>query len=82
MVEACVRRVLCRSCPTGWRTPSSIRPEFRYRDVDELTSMLRECVVRRPAPLQARALAERFTFERLTPEYARRFAEVAERGPR
>jgi glycosyltransferase involved in cell wall biosynthesis len=55
---------------------------FRYRNVDELTSMLRERVVSRPAPLQARALAERFTFERLVPEYARRFAEVAERGPR
>ena len=55
---------------------------FRYPNVDELTSMLRECVVRRPVPLQARALAERFTFERLVPEYARRFAEVAERGPR
>ena len=38
---------------------------FRYTDVDELTSMLRECVLRRPAPLQAKALADGFTFEAL-----------------
>ena len=67
----------CRSCPIGLAYPELYPSRFRYRDPDELASMLRECVLRRPAPFQARALAERFTFEQLTPEYVRLLSEVA-----
>ena len=52
-------------------------PSCRYRDPDDLTSMLRECVLRRPQPRQARALAERFTFGSLTGEYRDLFDRVA-----
>ena len=57
-------------------------PRLRYRDVGELTSMLREFVSHRPAPLQARGLAEQFTFDALTETYERLFAEVAVAGAR
>ena len=55
---------------------------FRYRDIDQLSSMLRSTVTNRPAPSQARRLAEAFTFDALTGEYARLFAEVKARGGR
>jgi hypothetical protein len=51
--------------------------QFRYRDADELTHRLRDCISLRPAPLQARTLAEKYTFDALVPEYERLFAEVA-----
>jgi glycosyltransferase involved in cell wall biosynthesis len=53
------------------------RPRFRYTDVSELTARLRTCVVQRPAVLQARSLAEEFTFGALTSEYQRHFTQVA-----
>jgi glycosyltransferase involved in cell wall biosynthesis len=60
--------------------PELYPPRFRFSDVTELTSMLRNCVHHRPAPLQARALADRFTFDALTGAYERLFGEVVAEG--
>ena len=60
--------------------PELYPPQFRFSDVEELVARLRECVTRPPKPLQARSLAERFTFDALTEEYGRLFAEVAAVG--
>ena len=58
--------------------PDIYPPQFRYRDVDDLARRLRECVVCRPKPNQARILAEKFTFDALIGEYQRLLARVAE----
>jgi glycosyltransferase involved in cell wall biosynthesis len=60
--------------------PEIYSPRFRYDEVTELTSRLRECVTHRPEPFQARPLAEQFTFDILIPEYERLFAEVSSAG--
>jgi len=52
--------------------------QFRYRDVDDLARRLRECIVHRPEPMQARILAEKFTFDALIGGYQHLFARVAE----
>jgi glycosyltransferase involved in cell wall biosynthesis len=57
--------------------PELYPSQFRYRDVDDLVSRLRECVTSPPRPLQARAIAERFTFDALVGKYELLFAEVA-----
>jgi len=54
---------------------------LRYRDTDELAARLRESVLHRPEPYQARALAERFTFAALAHEYAALFDRVAAGRP-
>ena len=57
--------------------PEIYAPIHRYDGADELVARLRGLVLHRPEPLAARALAERFTFERLAPAYEACFAEVA-----
>jgi glycosyltransferase involved in cell wall biosynthesis len=56
--------------------PELYPAHLRYRDVDALTARLRDCVLHRPAPGQARSLAERFTFAALSAEYGRLFRDV------
>ncbi len=63
--------------PNRLAYPELYPEAFRYGDVAELTAKLREHIRRRPAPGQARALAESFTFDALQPAYQRLFAEVA-----
>jgi glycosyltransferase involved in cell wall biosynthesis len=50
--------------------PELYPPGMRYSDGDEFVARLRSLVLERPAPGQARALAEHFTVGRLGPEYA------------
>jgi glycosyltransferase involved in cell wall biosynthesis len=52
---------------------------FRYPDEAGLAVRLRELLVERPLPGAAREIAEAFTYDRLTWEYARTFAELAVR---
>jgi glycosyltransferase involved in cell wall biosynthesis len=59
--------------------PEVYPADFRYRGVLELTARLRECIALRPAPFQARPLAEKFTFDELAPDYERLFRSVS--GP-
>ncbi len=49
----------------------------RYGSLDELVARLRAHVLHRPAPGSARGIAERFTLDRLVPEFERVFREVA-----
>lgn len=51
----------------------------RYASPDELVARLRSHVLHRPEPGTARAFAERYTFDALTPAYEALFSEVAER---
>ncbi|MDP2400527.1 MAG: glycosyltransferase, partial [Actinomycetota bacterium] len=51
--------------------------EFLYADEDDLVSRLREIILDPPQPARARAIAERFTFDRCAPSYRDLFAKVA-----
>jgi len=79
MVEACYAGCM-PLVPDRLAYPELYGPEFRYRDADDLAARLRALVTRRPAPGQARTLAERFTFDRLVGEYERAFRDVVESG--
>jgi glycosyltransferase involved in cell wall biosynthesis len=57
--------------------PELYPAEMRYATQDELVARLRSLALHRPAPGQARALAEPFTAERLAPDYAAVFERVA-----
>lgn len=50
---------------------------MRYRGDDGLLAMLRSLVLEPPVPGQGRAIAEKFTFERLVPEYREVFERTA-----
>jgi glycosyltransferase involved in cell wall biosynthesis len=60
--------------------PELYPPGMRYSGSDALVARVRSLVVDRPAPGQARALADRFTVGRLAPEYAAAFERTARRG--
>lgn len=51
--------------------------EYRYANPDQLVARLRALIADRPAPMAARALAERFTLEHLAPEFEACFDRVA-----
>jgi len=79
MVEACYAGCM-PLVPDRLAYPELYGPEFRYRDADDLTARLRAFAMKRPAPGQARTIAERFTFDRLVGEYERAFRDVVESG--
>ena len=79
MIEACHAGCF-PLVPDRLAYPEVYSPQYRYADVAELSARLRSCVLRRPDPGQARALAEKFTFDALVPEYESLFAEVAAAG--
>jgi glycosyltransferase involved in cell wall biosynthesis len=56
--------------------PELYPSEMRYATQEELVARLRSLVLHRPAPGQARALAEPFTAARLAPEYVAAFERV------
>jgi glycosyltransferase involved in cell wall biosynthesis len=58
--------------------PELYPPGMRYSDGDELVARLRSLVLERPAPGQARELAERFTAGRLAPEYSEAFERAVQ----
>jgi glycosyltransferase involved in cell wall biosynthesis len=58
--------------------PELYPPGMRYPDSDELVARLRSLLLERPAPGQARALAERFTADRLAPEYSEAFERAVQ----
>jgi len=60
--------------------PELYPASMRYRSAEELHARLRDAVLHRPAPGQGRALASRFTFDALVPEYAGVFEQVAQCG--
>ena len=57
--------------------PEIYPEENLYSSDEQLTAMLRSLVLDPPAPEQGRALAERFTFDRLTPDYLEVFGRTA-----
>lgn len=57
--------------------PELYPAEMRYRDGAELVARLRALVLEPPPPGQGRAIAERYTFDRLAPAYAEEFARAA-----
>lgn len=76
MIEACYAG--CSPIvPDRLAYPELYPRESRYATSDELVARLRAFIERRPEPLAARHLAERFTLERLVPEYDAVFAEIA-----
>lgn len=76
MVEACYAGAT-PLVPDRLAYPELYGPEYRYASADELVARLRGLIQHRPAPFAARDLAERYTFERLVPEYVACFGEVA-----
>lgn len=52
-------------------------PEMRFETQDGLVARLRSLILEPPTPGQGRGIAERFTFDRLIPQYARVLREVA-----
>jgi hypothetical protein len=76
MLEACYAGAT-PLVPDRLAYPELYGPEYRYASADELMARLRGLIQHRPAPGAAQALAECFTFDRLVPEYAACFAEVA-----
>lgn len=76
MIEACYAGCL-PLVPARLAYPEVYGPERCYRDSEELVARLRDAIVHRPEPMDARALAERYTFERLAPRFAALFAAVA-----
>ena len=68
MVEACYAGAT-PLVPDRLAYPELYGREYRYAGADELVARLRGLILHRPAPLAARGLAERFTFERLVPDY-------------
>jgi glycosyltransferase involved in cell wall biosynthesis len=77
MVEACYAGA-APLVPDRLAYPELYSREYRYAGADELVARLRGYIQHRPDPLVARGLAERFTFERLVPDYQACFLEVAE----
>ncbi len=79
MVEACYA-----GCwpvvPDRLAYPELYPAEHRYGTHEELVARLRALVLDRQTPGVARGVAEPFTVERLAPEYARVFEEVAGKG--
>lgn len=57
--------------------PEIYPAHMRYTGYEELVARLRSLVVQPPPPGQARSLAEPFTFDRLTPQFAELFTRVA-----
>lgn len=57
--------------------PEIYPAEFCYADPSQLVARLRSLVLDRPVPGQGRALAQEFTFEKLTSRYGDTFHEVA-----
>jgi len=76
MIEACYAGAT-PLVPDRLAYPELYGPEYRYDGPDELVARLRGHILSPPRPLAAHGLAEEFTFERLAPVYAARFAEVA-----
>jgi glycosyltransferase involved in cell wall biosynthesis len=76
MVEACYAGC-APLVPNRLAYPELYPDEFRYASSDELVARLRGHVTHRPPAGLARGLAERFTFERLVPEYENLYDEVA-----
>ncbi len=76
MLEACYAGAT-PLVPDGLAYPEIYPDEYRYRDAAELVARLRGFILHRPEACAARALAERYTFQRLVPEYERCFADAA-----
>lgn len=51
--------------------------QMRYSCVDTLVAILRSLILERPLPMSARALAERYTWSELYPDYEREFERLA-----
>ncbi|PKQ17251.1 MAG: DUF3524 domain-containing protein [Actinobacteria bacterium HGW-Actinobacteria-7] len=76
MIEACYAG--CTPVvPDRLAYPEIYVPRYRYDGADQLVARLRDLVLHRPAPGEARLLAARFTATRLAPEYQTTFAAVA-----
>ncbi len=76
MVEACYAG--CTPLvPDRLAYPELYPAHYRYRSPDQLVAMLRAHIVDRPAPGEARVLAEPYTFERLVPAYQAAFESVS-----
>jgi hypothetical protein len=76
MIEACYAG--CTPLvPERLAYPEIYPGEFRYEGTDELLSRLRGHILHRPAPGSARAIAEPFSFDSLTPRYLSTFEQVA-----
>lgn len=76
MIEACYAGCL-PLVPARLAYPEVYGPERCYRDTEELVARLRDAIVHRPEPMDARALAERYTLHSLAPRYAELFEAVA-----
>ncbi|MBI5232703.1 MAG: DUF3524 domain-containing protein [Coriobacteriales bacterium] len=68
MIEACYAGAY-PLVPDRLAYPELYPAEMRYSGRDQLVARLRSLVLDRPAPRLARFLAERFTFERLVPDF-------------
>lgn len=76
MIEACYAGCY-PLVPDRLAYPELYPAEYRYDGEEQLVARLRGLIAHRPAPGQGRELAMPFTFDALTPEYARVFEEVA-----
>jgi len=76
MVEACYAGAT-PLVPDRLAYPEIYPPEFTYSDAEELVGALRHLITHRPEPGRARMVGERFTFDRLVPDYRSLFDEVA-----
>lgn len=79
MIEACYAGC-APVVPDRLAYPELYGPQFRYSGPDDLVARLRAHVLETPAPGQARALAERFTFDSLVGEYELAFHDIADSG--
>ncbi|MDZ4654456.1 MAG: DUF3524 domain-containing protein [Coriobacteriia bacterium] len=79
MIEACYAGCY-PLVPDRLAYPELYPAEYRYDGGEQLVARLRGLIAHRPAPGQGRELAAPFTFDALTPEYARVFEEVAAAG--
>lgn len=76
MIEACYAG--CLPVVPDRLAYTEVYPErFRYADTAGLVARLRSLVLDPPPPGQGRKLAEKYTFERLVPEYVALFERVA-----
>lgn len=76
MIEACYAGCV-PLVPDRLAYPELYPADCRYRDLGGLVARLRSHILERPAPGQARGIAEEFSFSTMAPRYADLFREVA-----
>lgn len=76
MIEACYAGC-APVVPDRVAYPELYPAVMRYGTQEQLVARLRSLIMERPAPGSARAIAERYTFDRLVPEYAGVMGRIA-----